>query len=314
MWLTKLTCQCFQVDLNIVRPDRLDFGEFILSYGITPLFVNQFLKQLSPAFKVHHEHLALRHSPYPGEPAIEIELINDPQVLLSWLGLDHERWKNGFATQHEYQIWLAGLPDWGGPVPRIKIDEMEKPVVMGWMRMLNQTGPIKDTAGHQKERIQRLEDFREWLRLIRYGWEDLGAATSIAAVTPLPARMAVTKRYIISTITKITLRIDDETHEAVQESVETETTTSEVSDTQAESDTRASDHWSDEPIPLDEYATKALDHFGQREVYERALEVMKKAMKVKNENKRRKKQNRDFAQIHDSKASRDDKKALGKWA
>jgi len=44
------------------------------------------------------------------------------------------------------------------------------------------------------------------------------------------------------------------------------------------------------------------------------LEVMKKAMKVKNENRRRKKQNRDFAQIHDSKASRDDKKALGKWA
>jgi hypothetical protein len=276
--------------------------------------VNQVVKQLSPAFKIHHEHLALRHSPYPGEPVIAIEITNDARDLLDWLGLDYDQWKKGFSTQHEYQVWLAGLPEdthSNQTDSSLKLDE-SRPVIQGWKSLVKQTTPIKDTSGHQKERIQKLEDFRDWLRSIHYAADrhpTNSDTASDALKLELPSRCIA-----ITTTTKTTFRVDPKTLETVLEKTESQSTTAEAPIPQNTGTiTEIDDQWSNDPIPLDYHAISVLERFGKNESYEEALEARKREMTVKLEHKRRKQQNRDFAQKYDNKDSREAIKVAGRW-
>jgi hypothetical protein len=289
------------VDLNIVLPDRLDFGEFILSYGITPLFINQVLKQLSPAFKIHHEHLVVHHSPYPGEPVISVALASSADELLEWLGLEYGRWQNGFATQMEYQQWLAGMLAKG---EEWELDESmrESRIVSGWARLVNQVTPIKDTAGHQKERIQKLEDFRTWLRSIKYS-SLVQNPNSVAISKQTPADPPVVTHKQIIVRTEVTLLINLQTGESTQEG--STTTIIHPPD--------KTEQLSIDPRPLDEYAIETLRYFGKLEEYQSILAGRRSEVAVKVENRKRKEQNREFGLVHDIRAARDVKRAEGRW-
>jgi len=276
---------------------------FILSYGITPLFVNQVIKQLSPSFKIHHEHLVIHHSPYPGEPGISVELTGNANKLLEWLGLDYDRWQRGFAAQADYQQWLAGMSqkadDW-------ELDEKMRGsrIALGWARLVDQVTAIKDTAGHQKERIQKLEDFREWLRSIKYSelvkTPDHEEVTSNQATTELP--VATHKRIVIRT--EVTLDINLITGETTQEG-----STTTIIQPHTEKTNKLTIH----PRALDDYAIETLRYFGKLEAYERILAERRIEVEVKVENRKRKEQNREFGLDHDSKAARDVKRAEGRW-
>jgi hypothetical protein len=103
--------------------------------------------------------MVIHHTPYPGEPVISLELMGSAEELLEWLGLDYERWKVGFEAQEGYQQWLAGISQKGNDW-ELEKGIRESRVALGWARLVDQLGPIKDTFGHQKARIQKLEDFR----------------------------------------------------------------------------------------------------------------------------------------------------------
>lgn len=245
---------------------------------------------------------------------IAIEITNDARHLLDWLGLDYGQWKKGFGTQHEYQVWLAGLPeDTLSDRADLELDSDEcKPIIQGWRSLVKQATPIKDTSGHQKERIQKLEDFRDWLRSIKYGSDDhptnSDPATDALKLEP-PLR-----RITITTTTKTTFRVDSKTLETVLETTESQSTTAETSIPQhTGTSTGLIDQWSNNPMPLDNYAISVLERFGKKGLYEEPLEVRKREMTVKLEHKRRKQQNRDFAQKYDNKDSREVMKVAGRW-
>jgi hypothetical protein len=259
------------------------------------------LKQLSPTFKIHHEHLVVHHSPYPGEPVISVELTSSAGKLLQWLGLEYGRWQNGFDTQAEYQQWLAGMLSNG---EEWELDESmrESRIVLGWARLVNQVTPIKDTAGHQKERIQKLEDFRDWLRSIKYS-SLVRRSDAVTTSKQTPAEPpAVTHKQIIVR-TEVTLEINLQTGETTQEN----STTTIIHPPDKTDQLRI------DPRPLDEYAIETLRYFGKLEEYERILAERRIEVEVKVENRKRKEQNREFGLVHDSRAARDVKRAEGRW-
>jgi len=300
----ELNRQCYQVDLNIVHPDRLDFGEFILSYGITPLFINQIIRHLSPSLKIHHEHLVVSHSPYMGEPVIHLELTPSVNKLLDWLGLDYGRWKAGFATQAKYQKWLAGLSEEVGKEEEVAPGMESSRVRIGWMGLISQVGPIKDSAGHQKERIQKLEDFRIWLRGIGYSDSKDDVRKMIEGQSEA-LETATSKRVIIRT--DVILNINSVTSETTQEGPSV-TTIHPLSSTNDESD-----RFNTEPRPLDEYGIKVLECFWKLEEFNQIVAERKVEMIGKVENRKRKLQNREFALMNDSKVARDIKRSEGRW-
>jgi hypothetical protein len=180
----------------------------------------------------------------------------------------------------------------------------ESRVRMGWMGLVDQVGPIKDSAGHQKERIQKLEDFRTWLRAIGYsaskdGLRDVKSGSE-GLGTP------AFKRIMIRT--DVILNIDSQTSETTQEgpSITIIHPLSNVNDD--------SDRFNTEARPLDEYGMKVLEYFGKLEEFNRIVAERKVEMVVKVENRKRKLQNREFALVNDSKLARDTKRAEGRWA
>jgi hypothetical protein len=223
--------------------------------------------------------------------------------LLQWLGLEYGRWQNGFDTQAEYQQWLAGMLSKG---KEWELDESmrESRIVSGWARLVNQVTPIKDTAGHQKERIQKLEDFRTWLRSIKYS-SLVQPPDSVATSNQTPADPPVVTHKQIIVRTEVTLAINLQTGETTQEGSTTTTIT--------HPHTEKTDTLSIDPRPLDEYATETLRYFGKLEEYERILEERGIEVAVKVENRKRKEQNREFGLVHDSRAARDVKRAEGRW-
>jgi hypothetical protein len=229
-------------------------------------------------------------------------LTGNAALLLKWLGLDYERWKKGFATQDGYQRWLAGLSEEVGKENEVAENMRDSRVRLGWARLIEQKGPVKDTSGHQKERIEKLEDFMDWLRRIGYS-SGIGHAPNRGK----PLEVA-RKRYIIRTDVSVT--IDPTTGEITQDG--TTTTTIHQPDHVRYNRSR-SDELSVDPIPLDDYAIQILEYFGKSEMYELQLEERRSEMMVKVENRRRKLQNREFAMVNDSKTARDIKRAQGRW-
>jgi hypothetical protein len=223
--------------------------------------------------------------------------------LLEWLGLDYERWKQGFATQAEYQRWLAGLSEEVGREAEVAKGMEESRVRMGWMGLVNQVGPIKDSAGHQKERIQKLEDFRTWLRGIGYS-DSKDGLRDIKSGSEGPDNVAL-KRIMVRT--DVILNINSQTSETIQEGPSI-TTIHPLSNANDESD-----RFNTEPRPLDGYGIKVLEYFGKLEEFDRIVEERKVEMVVKVENRKRKLQNREFALVNDSKWARDIKRAEGRW-
>jgi len=245
--------------------------------------------------------MVIHHTPYPGEPVISLELTSYADELLEWLGLDYERWKEGFDTQDGYQQWLAGISQYGDGW-ELREGIRESKVALGWARLIDQLGPIKDTFGHQKARIQKLEDFRTWLRSINYS--SLVAHPESKEVTSnqtiiLPA--VTHKRIIVRT--EVTLNTNLQTGETTQE---TSTTTIIHPPERAE-------QLSIEPRALDGYAVETLRYFGKWKEYERILAERRIEVAVKVENRKRKEQNREFGLVHDSRAAREVKKAEGRW-
>ena len=232
-----------------------------------------------------------------------MELTGSAEELLQWLGLDYERWKEGFDTQDGYQQWLAGMLQ-NGDSWELREGIEESRVAMGWARLVDQPGPIKDTFGHQKARIQKLEDFRTWLKSIDYstlvGHSGLMMSTSNEATVDLP--VVTHKRIIVRT--EVTLEINNQTGETTQEG-STMTTINQPAD--------KSETLSIHPRALDEYAIETLRYFGKLEEYERILGERRIEVAVKVENRKRKEQNREFGLVHDSRAARDVKRAEGRW-
>ena len=248
--------------------------------------------------------MVIHHTPYPGEPVISLELTSYADELLEWLGLDYERWKEGFDTQDGYQQWLAGISQYGDGW-ELREGIRESRVALGWARLVDQLGPIKDTFGHQKSRIQKLEDFRTWLRSIKYSSlvQNPGPVAT-SKQTPADPPVVTHKRIIIRT--EVTLDIHLQTGEMTQ--VGSSTTTVNQPHTM-EKDTLSID-----PRPLDKYAIETLRYFGKIEEYERILAERRIEVAVKVENRKRKEQNREFGLVHDSRAARDIKRAEGRWA
>jgi hypothetical protein len=245
--------------------------------------------------------MVIHHTPYPGEPVISLELTGSAEELLEWLGLDYERWKVGFEAQEGYQQWLAGISQKGNDW-ELEKEIRESRVALGWARLVDQLGPIKDTFGHQKARIQKLEDFRTWLRSINYS-SLVQSPDSVATSNQTPADPPVVthKRMIIRT--EVTLDINAQTGETTQEG--STTTIIHPPD--------KTEQLSIDPRPLDEYATETLRYFGKLEQYERILAERRIEVAVKVENRKRKEQNREFGLVHESRAARDIKRAEGRW-
>jgi hypothetical protein len=108
--------------------------------------------------------------------------------------------------------------------------------------------------------------------------------------------------------------VNSKTLETVLETTESQSTTAETSISQdTGTGTGIIDQWSNNPIPLDDYVISVLERFGKKGLYEEALEARRTEMKVKLEHKRRKQQNRDFAQKYDNKDSREVMKVAGRW-
>jgi hypothetical protein len=218
--------------------------------------------------------------------------------------LDYSRWQQGFETQGEYLRWLAGVSksgdEWGS-----EEGMRESRIALGWARLVEQTTPVKDTAGHQKERIQKLEDFRTWLRSINYTSlirnPESKEVASNQATTDLP--IVTHKRITIRT--EVTLDVNLSTGETTQEGISSTT----INATSFEK----ADILSINPRPLDEYAIETLRYFGKLEEYERILAERRIEVAVKVENRKRKEQNRTFGLVHDSRAARDVKRAEGRW-
>jgi hypothetical protein len=245
--------------------------------------------------------MVIHHTPYPGEPVISLELTGSAEKLLEWLGLDYERWKEGFDTQKGYQRWLAGISQNGNDW---ELDKgiRESRIVSGWARLVDQVTAIKDTAGHQKERIQKLEDSRTWLRSIKYS-SLVQNPNSVATSKQTPADPPVVTHKRIIIRTEVTLAINLLTGETTQEN----------STTTIIHPPYKTDQLSIEPRPLDEYAIETLRYFGKLKEYERILAERRIEVAVKVENRKRKEQNRDFGLVHDSRAARDIKRAEGRW-
>jgi hypothetical protein len=245
--------------------------------------------------------MVIHYTPYPGEPVISLELTSHADELLEWLGLDYERWKDGFDTQDGYQRWLAGISqnddDWD-----LREGMRESRVALGWARLVDQLGPIKDTFGHQKARIQKLEDFRNWLRSINYS-SIVQPPGSVATSKQTPADPPVVTHKRIIIRTEVTLAINLLTGETTQEG--STTTIIHPPD--------KTDPLSIEPRPLDEYAIETLRYFGKLEEYQSILAGRRSEVAVKVENRKRKEQNREFGLVHDSRAARDVKRAEGRW-
>jgi hypothetical protein len=245
--------------------------------------------------------MVIHHTPYPGEPVISLELTGSAEELLEWLGLDYARWKVGFEAQEGYQRWLAGISQKGNNWALHEGIGGSR-AALGWARLVNQPGPIKDTFGHQKARIQKLEDFRTWLRSINYS-SLVQPPDLVTTLKQTPADPpAVTHKQIIVR-TEVTLAINLLTGETTQEG---STTTIIHPPDQP-------DRLSIDPRPLDEYAIETLRYFGKLEEYERILAERRTEVAVKVENRKRKEQNREFGLVHDSRAARDIKRAEGRW-
>ena len=165
--------------------------------------------------------MVIHHTPYPGEPVISLELTGSAEKLLEWLGLDYERWKVGFEAQEGYQRWLAGISQ-NGDDWELREGIRESRVALGWARLVDQLGPIKDTFGHQKARIQKLEDFRTWLRSIKYS-SLVHNSDSVATSKQTPADPPVVTHKQIIVRTEVTLAINLLTGETTQEGSTTTT-------------------------------------------------------------------------------------------
>jgi len=236
---------------------------------------------------------------------ISVELTGCAAKFLEWLGLDYEVWNKGFDTQATYQQWLAGISAPDG-VCEIKEEMKGSRVVLGWTRLVDQTTPIHDTAGHQKERIQKLEDFRIWLRGFGYSSYIRPIEVGILHSPQIPSTPAATQRRI-TIRTDITIDINTQTGEATQVGLSSTTIRRDACANNSNIET------SIDPRPLDVYAVEALRYFGKTEDYERILAERKVEWGIKVENKKRKEQNRRFALVNDTKAAREIKKAEGRW-
>ena len=179
----------------------------------------------------------------------------------------------------------------------------ESRIALGWARLVDQMTPIKDTAGHQKERIQKMEDFRTWLRSIKYSAliqdpDHKEVTSKTMATLPAVAHKRITIR------TEVTLDVNLLTGETIQEG----STTTTINQPAEKSETL-----SIHPRALDKYAIETLRYFGKLEEYECILAERKVEVAVKVENRKRKEQNREFGLVHDSRAARDVKRAEGRW-
>ena len=82
----------FQVDCIFFPPSSLPFAVFSTSYGSTMLILAHCLRRLSSSFTLHTSSFILRHQPFPGLPSVDVELTRDPVAFAEWVGLEYDDW------------------------------------------------------------------------------------------------------------------------------------------------------------------------------------------------------------------------------
>ena len=65
------------------------------------------VRLVTPQIIVHTTHLGSNWVAYPTYPPIRVPLCLDLEQFCDWLGLDLERWRDGFNTMEEVYMWIA---------------------------------------------------------------------------------------------------------------------------------------------------------------------------------------------------------------
>jgi hypothetical protein len=147
------------------------------SYGVTALLYAAAVWRMSSSLTCHNDRFVIRHSPYQGLKAVEVELTSDPLEFMKWAGLDSIRFERGFETEKEYWLWLTCLTDESQGANEEERKEkyealMQKRLPQGWRVMAAKKSGEKDSTkmpkGHTKVRLEVMARFRDWLKTTIY--------------------------------------------------------------------------------------------------------------------------------------------------
>lgn len=284
----------------MIRPDRFEFGVFIMSYGITALFMAQAVMSLSRAIIIHNEHCVIRHTAYPGLPVVRVELTKSAPELLDWLGLDYTRWQGGFETQRDFWRWISGV-DSSNEAPNLTL------VQRAWTAFAATTGTVEKVhTRHQHPRFAEVERFRDWLRPVNSTPAKRSEVIAADAHEKQPSShgpSAPPSRYDI--VTRVSVSIDTQTGIMTKEAEETSIQPIAARPSvRRPVETHAISSSSPQPLPLDRFAIQALSHFGKLQEYETAVARQSVDATILYEKQRRKAQNRQYAQDHEAKTAK----------
>ena len=295
----------------MISPDRFGFAVFIMSYGITALLLAQAVRCLSPVLVIHHEHIVIRHCAFPGLAPIEIELTADASEFLNWIGLDYGRWLDGFDKQTDYYHWVGGV---GQALDQAISAQDETLIHRAWGKFVASGDDIpRVKTRHQPARRLEMERFREWLRAIYLNSDDKSEVTQIQPSKPTSHETLSVTTFTI--MTKTTISVDHRTGKTTKLS---EATKIENQETRSSQLPGPDPHLNPKPslnprcpIPLDNSALQALDYFGQKDMYEKAVANQSEEAIRLYERQRRRTQNREFSNKHEDPAARAEKAMMG---
>lgn len=142
------------MDVILVAPVEFDFYVFVTSYSSTILLLATALRRLSQSFTLHNNNFTIKHSPFLGQPGVEIVLCRDAKAFAVWLGLDYERWaRHDFGSPEAMYTWITDVPE-------------DSVVAEAWRRLARSKVREKSVAHIKK--IPELDDFYVFLRTTKW--------------------------------------------------------------------------------------------------------------------------------------------------
>lgn len=240
------------MDLMLTTPEEFDFNIFVTSYSSTILLLATAVRRLSPSLTLHNNNFTIKHSPYPGQPGVEIVLCRDPRAFAAWLGLDYDRWaEHDFDSPAAMYAWISDVVS-------------DSVIARAWRRMARSKVREK-TLAHIKK-VAELDAFYEFLRATEWAGspKPVASAAEVGSVEDQLAKLAVGEGTDASSAAPEPAA---EPVNAMAPRLMPQSATDEIPRLTLDEIANAKATL----VDLDEYAKAALDYFGKRAEWDAAV-------------------------------------------
>ncbi|OCF33825.1 hypothetical protein I316_04537 [Kwoniella heveanensis BCC8398] len=247
----------YQIDMNLVKFQYLDFYHDMASYSSTGVLLGRIVRHLSKSFTLHLTHIVVRHSPFSGIAPVGVTLTTSPSALAAWLGLDYKKWvEQGEGWSEEKQLfeWMTNVDEDSILVPALQ------------RLSITARRDANEETGKRKKRADYADRFYDWLRTDSKwavstpadgGGQVEGPSEAPTPLSPTPMETPAASQASPAQSRTVSLRdFFDKT--ADQPATPTDVSRSHTFYV----------NLAPEPKPLDAAAQAALDYWGKKDEYD----------------------------------------------